>query len=610
MIGVYIHTAHGTTLTHPNKVVTTFSRDGTPLEKYVSELQPNDRTLFKGVKSDITFDEILTTLFEVEGYRTARDFVYRTDDSGYETTRLRHDIFRSLAERNPQFFKQEELDSLDKYIFRHIEDDGTTYDFDEKTVGNVVSYMLQELQPWGVNRSRGTYRNWLSGETIHPGDFVEAEILGDILENQELYERAYFINSLKGEDNPYLKLVTTHRVTAAILSNTNPMPDNYTPPETTAQNPENRQGRVFTNLPEWYMPVVHKLRPRLEEQVVETIVHKVELVEETGQGDEHAETGISRGVIILQDDESADKIYERLNITRPVSRRTTLIDLIGESSEIAAELLLSIKPHIQQAFQDIADSNLTSVDTLMIDLDTPYGRVRAPKQREYLRWISPLFGYSFDTIMRSTNQIVDRLNDALLRKDKQSFESWSNEVPKELLMREAMDRVYNQSMILRSLMTGQEFADSMTYSLRKNDVISYGGNLITMDQISMKQSSRRSLTRTASRNQKRTYRNFRRKIADDQQVAANLEELKRINEGIPIEIASLRSLDTLLARHGTMNNRTTSENIGSSVILLKIEYKVSPDKEIEIVEKISDAYDIDSEFLLRSIEEPLVRSFM
>jgi len=610
MIGAYIHTAHGTTLTHPNKVVTTFSRDGTPLEKYVSELQPNDRTLFKGVKSDITFDEILTTLHEVEGYRAARNFVYRTDDSGYESTRLRHDIFRSLAEKKPELFKQEELDSLDKYIFRHIDDDGTTADFDEKTVGNLVSYLSRELLPWGVSRERGTYRNWISGETIHPGDFVEAELLGDILENQELTERAFYIGNLKGNDNPYLKLVTTHRVTAAILANTNPIPGNYTPTETTAQNHDNRQGRVFTNLPDWYMPVVDKLRPRLEEQIVETIVHKVELVEETGQGDEHAETGISRGVIILQDDESANETYERLNITRPVSRRTTLIDLIGESSEIATELFLSIKPHIQQAFQDIADSNLTSVDTLMTNLDTPYGRASVPKQREYLRWISPLFGYSFDTIMRSTNQIVDRLNDALLRKDKDAFESWSNEVPQALLMRDAMDEVYNQSMLLRSLMTGQEFADSMTYSLRKNDEISFSGILSTMDQMSMKQSSRRDLTRNASRNQKRTYRNFRREIADDQQVAAKLEELKRINEGIPIEIASLRSLDTLLVRHGSMNNRRTAENIGGGVILLKIDYKVFPDKEIEIVKRISDAYDIDSEFLLRSIEEPFVRSFM
>ena len=66
------------------------------------------------------------------------------------------------------------------------------------------------------------------------------------------------------------------------------------------------------------MPVVRKLRPRLEEQIVETIVHKVELVEETGQGDEYAETGIRRGVIILQDDESAEKTYERLNMKRTV----------------------------------------------------------------------------------------------------------------------------------------------------------------------------------------------------------------------------------------------------------------------------------------------------
>lgn len=594
MRNAYIHTRHGTTFTYANKVVPTISTNGEVEERYVNELKPNDKVLFRGVQSDITFDDILSALYQIDGYKTAREFVFIGDSEGYETTRLRYDILRSLAKQRPDLFEREELAHLDNYIFRHIVN-GEIKEFSRKTATRVLDYLELQLSAEDIHHRRETYQNWINGETIHPQDFEDAEILGIIIGSGDLYSRANQIRTLPPNENPYLKLVNTHRITAAILANIKPLTESES--RRTSKVRE-RRGRVFEDIPEWYLPTIESLRPRIQEQVVEDTVLKVELTQEPTQERTQTDTKISKGVIVFPDETYTKHIYEKLHISPPRSRRTLLINRLQEAKGTTAEILKNILPHY-------SDLNRNSLDAHPIEIESPYGQLLIPSGSSmWFEWISPVYNYSANRIDQTISQLTQRILSRLIRGDLNDVRSWSLTAPPNTLVYKNWARIYNDSLLLRSLFTEHEYVDGMTSKFRQADVTSLMNIFEKLEENRLDVKSFQIKSREIHTN---LWGRFRRRLNEDIIFQRRLEELRKLDLELPIELSSLRSLMSyLLDRHILLQNgkplmylQMPTGNIHPMILR-----STFPQKEIKVITTLAEGYDIEPEYLLRQIEEP------
>ncbi|GEM_PF-4107968 len=500
---IIISTGAGTTFSPPTAIVPVVTESGVE-EKVAAELSRGDRIFYRGQHVPVKLDEIASILYEqVEGYREARRFCYANDESGYETTRLRMDIVTALVAARPDLFEPEEAANLQDYIFRR-----EGQDFSQGTNSRLAEYMAEVFSNRGIERSPGTYNRWLGGETIHPESLEDAIMIADELNSPAMRQRARGIRDTPKGSNPYFQLVHIHSTLMRILARPKGQGDATRSPERAQQ----QRQRVFQDFPSWYDPVLERLKGRIEEGIVETYVHGIEIVEKQ-QGSEgtggDTETMLHKGVMEFRQEDAPETrsgTYSRLGVRAPENRGaalerklqtmfdayerileiyfgnwvtgrfeenlSTMTRRIGDrTTYVPANVfteLLERHPFLGIGFPaeqpDAHQEHTQNPDRGLFELVGYSGRNWAVPEMTNLRWLSPQYGYSIKRVLDEHNAHLN-LIEQLLR-DRTQRRAFARELertlPRDAAMFNALSGFYNSSVMLQCMYSQNRFIALMS----------------------------------------------------------------------------------------------------------------------------------------------------
>lgn len=460
-MAVLLKTEAGVSLLPPTYVLPVLSR-GEVKEKYLSELRVGDILLFRKDAPPTSLDEVKGILYsEVPGYREARNFCYARSD-GYETTKLRRDLIKALSQHSPNLFVRGEIERLESLVFRK---DGN--DFSPETLGMLTEYLFAVLDEHGVQHSKQTYRKWLNGDIIHPEDHKGALKVAEILGSQELIDRAEQILSDPPIQNQYRNLVATHRVTMSLLAL----------PKATGTGTSTRPAREYEEIPRWYIPALEKLRPRMEENIVEVKLLGLELVEkEPGEvKEEKTRLGLRKGVIgytLLKIPEIL-RIYEKLRFPSVKSRRERLKEDLDARLKLFEEcLLFTHKFCLEKLAEGIRNSSLLPylINTyIILDIDKKSFGTEA---FSLARILHPSFNYSTDTEVKVCHYFIDKFEQAIddRRLRRELLLDLRKGLPSDHPLYPYYSSVYRNSIFLRSILGEKRFVSRVTDKIREFDI--------------------------------------------------------------------------------------------------------------------------------------------
>ncbi len=452
---VIISTSAGTTITFPHETLPIIEPSGVK-EKYISEVTPGERTLFRGQHAPVKLEQIVGILYdEVEGYREAREFCFERRE-GYEIPRLRKDIVTKLASLNPELFEEKEQQRLEYFLFKK---EGS--DFSKRTISNMVNYLSVLLDACSIKYTQAAYRGWIKGDVIHPENLNNAKLIAVMLGSESMLRRAQVISSTPKGDNPYFKLVNAHRIIAAILS----APKG----RGTGQEGKGRsKERIFADLPEWYSPVVDRLRPMIREEVAEAIIYRIELVEPREEKRDEVRTGLQKGVVVFGDDEEKRKTtYERLAMREPEKRSTSLMRSLKKSFEIYGSILENYARRYLALSEGMIEKRVAPMDNITSSHNEP---LYFPSPDE-LRFLSPLFNYDFKNLAKIYGEWAELFGRCAEDSDfrRTLIRELNRNLPKIVPNYPLLYNFYNSSILFQSLYSKNEFQRGISVSMRATD---------------------------------------------------------------------------------------------------------------------------------------------
>lgn len=554
-----ISTSAGNTLTFPHETLPVLGPEGI-VEKYVGELRRGDRVLYRGQYTPIELDQIVGVLYDaVEGYRSAREFCYIRDNK-YEIPRLRYDIIKAVSGSNPELFSQEELQDLNDCIFRR-----EGQDFSRETVNRIAHYMAETLDADYVLR---TYREWVDGNVIHPEDFDLVYTLAERLESDSLRERAEAIRETPAAENPYLKLVAVHKITAKMLAA--PKAEGKGPKQ--GESGDRYKERVFPDLPDWYLPVIERFGPMVEEGVVEVLVNGIQLVESREDGkNDHKRSGLQKGVIVFGDEERRVNTYQRLRIAEPQNRTSSLERNIQEANEIYAKILEGAFPFLVGL-----SIRIPEIKRLIGGVRYEEGTIPIPYPDQF-RFLTSAYNYDIDDLINQTVEwtgIVGRI--ASDRPFKRKYLRESEEtLPREAPMYSRLARFYQTSLLLQSLFSEKEFIGIITYTARKVDT----QRLKEFSELGYQEKQKMLYNYDTSIEILRDFS----KIFNSSELPRFVSELRQADERMPPELTLIRlfphQVSSRLQSTGVEPERRVLSEIARK-------YGIAPEKLFEIIDNM------------------------
>jgi hypothetical protein len=454
---ILLKTEAGVSLLPPTYVVP-ITRDGEIEERYLSELRLGDVLLFRKDAPPTTLAEVTGILYsDVQGYKEARDFCYARCN-GHEVTRLRCDLIRTLSRSSPQIFTPEERERPEDLIFRK-----SGNDFSSETADRITDWLFETLDQNRIQHTRMTYRNWINGETIHPENQQEAVRIAQLLRSPEFEHRALQILNSPPEQNKYRNLVATHRITMSLLS----------PPKAKGIGISIGTEKEHVQIPKWYMSAVEKLRPRIQENVVEARLLGIELVEEKlGEETERAKTGLTKGVIgyLPELESKLDLLYERLKLDKVKSRKQKLKDDLSARIELLGDVMSFANVF---CFEKVASEIKTPTPAIFQYIETHADKFAISTQVAAVgRILHPSYDYSPET-QENINAYFFLLDERIL-KDRKFRRNYLREVENCLPVDNPLylyySSVFNRSVLLQSLMMKRAFISRVTYDMRRRDI--------------------------------------------------------------------------------------------------------------------------------------------
>lgn len=559
-------------------------RDGQD-ERFVTELRPGDTIYVKGSgipETSADFSEIKGILRRKRAdYNEDRaelfiELGFLDDQSVYETTRLSYDLYHAVAQQRPDLFRREEIENLDKYIFRglrHDRPDELTaeqveqwrYNFSPQTVSNVFRYIAetardafaQEGIRWRYGD--GAIKSWLRGVIIHPthgtrrlNDLVDAMFIGNALNSNELEERATNIVAAAEraqqyprakDENAYFRLIDGHKtvsfIVRGLMGGTPSRSRRYGNGTIDESNI-----RIHENLPDWTKAVLEELAPRVEHGVVEAQVYSTDVVEvnrDTTPTDQAPKgEGLSRNVILVGSDETQrEEVYRSIGAREKPARR---VNRLQRDLEGSIELLRDI---YEAAVPFYVSSISLTGNAARIMPDVPIGiasfnklnEIRPCINLDQLRFLSPVENYSSRTMVQTYEQwdklLLTASRERNFRRDLIKRYRQGN-VDIYALFDRFMP-IFEESPLLREMFTEKQF-------LR---VISTGSRYADIRVLE-------ALPNTNPRTIEQAYGVINAKLLSfligiENAVAGKIEELKELDQNIPQDLTMFRTIERAMA---------------------------------------------------------------
>jgi len=554
-----VSTSAGTTFVSPTQLCVIINK-GREEERFVSELKPGDITLFRKEGVGISLDELTSVLYEIPGYQEVRDFCYVRDD-GYETTRLRYDLIKSIATSEPGLFLEEELTKLDEYIFRR-----NGLNFSEITYHNIVGYLARLLEENRIVHDLKTYKNWIDGKTIHPFNLHEAVKIGKIAGSEELERRARFICQTPRGQNPYFLLIDSHRILSSILARPKG--------KGTGRRRLERESRerVHRELPEWYPHLLKRVGPRIIEGIVDATIHDIRVVDTRSgrRSRKRVHTRLKRGLVsFTSSEDDRIEIYTKLGLS-PSSRVSVLKTYLQEYVEIIEHVCMHLLPIIFDYFEEteyfVSDIVMTKAREVII---TPLECLR--------HHLSPLFDHDSETIKSIYQYWKDIQEKSKIRKFRREYiRVLYKRLPRDSPIYNALSRVFDRSLLLQMLFDEVEhYIRVMTKMMR------------AVDSYILDESTR---YKSRGENSSNVFMDICSRI--HRSGSEYIELLPRIEEQIPEEITAFTAIPYAITRYdyyelwGTERNllREILENYG-------IDYEWYADFFDQLVTKLGSEYE-------------------
>lgn len=520
---VIISTSAGTTITFPHETLPVIEPSGVR-EKYISEITRGERTLYRGQHAPVKLEQIVGILYdEVEGYREAREFCFKRRE-GYEIPKLRHDIVTKLASLNPELFEEEEQQRLEYFLFKK---EGS--DFSKRTISNMVNYLSGLLDACSIKYTQAAYRGWIKGGIIHPENLDNAELIAGILGSESMLRRAQSISHIPKADNLYFKLVNAHRITAAILS----APKGR---GTGQEGKEHSKERVFTDLPEWYLPVVDRLRPMIREEVTEAIIYRIELVEPKEEKKDEVRTGLQKGIIVFGDDEEKRRTtYERLAMREPEKRSTSLMRSLRKSFEIYGGILERYVRRYLALVEGMDGIKVTPLENTASHSNEQPLYLPSPDE---LRFLSPLYDYDF----KNLGEVYSRWSELFEKCAENSdfrrtlIREMNRNLPKIVPNYPLLYNFYKSSILFQSLYSENEFLRAISVSARGTDKFS-------LETIATMSLAERKRIVSSIKRMNETVAQYMRIFTSE--IAEEVQDLISIDGTIPREITLFQAIPAI-----------------------------------------------------------------